>query len=246
MDRELLDRRAAIERERAATGAHRAARRMDASIRASWTALPDLRRETSGPRPGRRRPPTSPPGGTPRRSAAPPRTSSSSSPRPVATPGCWRSSPTPGARCCGIGAPRPSAGPAERVGLVPGGRWDETAAGTNGIGMALVTGRPVAVFATEHWYEPVRDWVCYSAPVQRAGRLRGRRHRPEHDVGPGQPARPAHDRHARPPDGGRAGSASWSRFVAAGGLDVHGLGRGRVTLDGRAVAAQPVGSSSWS
>ena len=48
---------------------------------------------------------------------------------------------------------------------MPGGHWDETAAGTNGIGMALVTGRPAAVFATEHWVTPVRDWVCYSAPV---------------------------------------------------------------------------------
>ena len=55
---------------------------------------------------------------------------------------------------------------AEGVGLVPGGRWDETAAGTNGIGMALVTGRPAAVFATEHWVSPVREWVCYSAPVR--------------------------------------------------------------------------------
>ena len=49
---------------------------------------------------------------------------------------------------------------------MPGGRWDETAAGTNGIGMALVTGRPAAVFATEHWVSPVREWVCYSAPVR--------------------------------------------------------------------------------
>ena len=57
---------------------------------------------------------------------------------------------------------------AEGVGLIPGGRWDETAAGTNGIGMALVTGRPSAVFATEHWCSPVREWVCYSAPVRMA------------------------------------------------------------------------------
>ncbi|MET0145403.1 MAG: transcriptional regulator [Ilumatobacteraceae bacterium] len=56
--------------------------------------------------------------------------------------------------------------PAEGVGLIPGGRWDEGAAGTNGIGLALVTGLPSAVFATEHWCEPVRDWVCYSAPVR--------------------------------------------------------------------------------
>jgi transcriptional regulator of acetoin/glycerol metabolism len=32
---------------------------------------------------------------------------------------------------------------------VPGGRWDEPVAGTNGIGMALVTRQPVFVFADE-------------------------------------------------------------------------------------------------
>ena len=57
---------------------------------------------------------------------------------------------------------------AQHVGLVPGGRWDESVAGTNGIAMALVTDRPAAVFATEHWCEPVHDWVCYSAPVHDA------------------------------------------------------------------------------
>ena len=59
--------------------------------------------------------------------------------------------------------------PAQDVGLIPGGRWDEQVAGTNGIAMALVTDRPAAVFATEHWCEPVMDWVCYSAPVHDAG-----------------------------------------------------------------------------
>jgi hypothetical protein len=54
---------------------------------------------------------------------------------------------------------------AEDIGLIPGGRWDEPVAGTNGIAMALVTGQASAVFATEHWCEPIHDWVCYSAPV---------------------------------------------------------------------------------
>ena len=123
---------------------------------------------------------------------------------------------------------------AEGVGLVPGGRWHEGAAGTNGIGLALVTGRPTAVFATEHWVEPVRNWVCYSAPV-------------------------------RAPDGSIAGvidlSTTWDRANPLGlstvdafarlmelelagswrpggtaGLDVHVLGRSRVTLDGAPVA----------
>ena len=30
----------------------------------------------------------------------------------------------------------------------------------------LRTGRPAAVFATEHWCDSVRDWVCYAAPVR--------------------------------------------------------------------------------
>ena len=148
------------------------------------------------PRPARpsTAPTRSPTAGTRRRSAGPPRTSSTSSPRPAATPACWRSSPTGPVRSCGSPRRASSLRSAEGVGLVPGGRWDETVAGTNGIGMALVTGRPAAVFATEHWCEPVRDWVCYSAPVHAAERLHRRRHRPQHDVGTGQPARPAHGR----------------------------------------------------
>jgi hypothetical protein len=54
---------------------------------------------------------------------------------------------------------------AERIGLVPGGLWHEEAMGTNGIGLALAADRPASVFSTEHWVDPVRDWVCYGAPV---------------------------------------------------------------------------------
>ncbi len=54
---------------------------------------------------------------------------------------------------------------ADRVGLMPGGIWHEGTSGTNGIGLALAADRPVTVFATEHWLHPVRDWVCYGAPV---------------------------------------------------------------------------------
>lgn len=55
---------------------------------------------------------------------------------------------------------------ATEIGLVPGGRWDEPVAGTNGIALALLTGKTSAVFADEHWCAPVREWVCYSAPVR--------------------------------------------------------------------------------
>ncbi len=54
---------------------------------------------------------------------------------------------------------------AETVGFVPGGRWDEASAGTNALGLALLTGRTETVFAAEHWCEAVTDWVCWSAPV---------------------------------------------------------------------------------
>lgn len=61
--------------------------------------------------------------------------------------------------------PRGLRAPSERIGLVPGGMWHETAAGTNGIGLALAADRPTAVFSSEHWMDPVRDWVCYAAPI---------------------------------------------------------------------------------
>lgn len=54
---------------------------------------------------------------------------------------------------------------AERVGLRPGGMWHEAVAGTNGIGLALAADRPTTVFATEHWLDPVQEWVCYAAPI---------------------------------------------------------------------------------
>jgi hypothetical protein len=63
---------------------------------------------------------------------------------------------------------------AEQVGFVPGGRWDELSAGTNALGLALVTGRPATVFSAEHWCEAVQDWVCWSVPVRdREGRNLG-------------------------------------------------------------------------
>ena len=58
---------------------------------------------------------------------------------------------------------------AEQVGFVPGGRWDETSAGTNALAMALVTGQASTVFSAEHWCDAVRDWVCWSVPVHGPG-----------------------------------------------------------------------------
>ncbi len=55
---------------------------------------------------------------------------------------------------------------AEAVGFVRGGRWDEASAGTNALGLALLTGKPAKVFSAEHWCEAVQDWVCWSVPVR--------------------------------------------------------------------------------
>lgn len=60
-------------------------------------------------------------------------------------------------------------GVAEHVGFVPGGRWDEASAGTNALGLALLTGRTETVFSAEHWVEAVQDWVCWSVPITSPG-----------------------------------------------------------------------------
>ena len=57
----------------------------------------------------------------------------------------------------------------ERVNFTPGGNWDERSVGTNAIGLSLITGVPTDVFASEHWCDAVRNWVCYSAPVRGPG-----------------------------------------------------------------------------
>lgn len=47
-----------------------------------------------------------------------------------------------------------------------GGIWNETAAGTNGIGTALWTGEPVFVHAAEHFCAGIKGWTCAGAPVR--------------------------------------------------------------------------------
>lgn len=72
-----------------------------------------------------------------------------------------------------------SAGPemrrrAERASFVVGSDWAEGAAGTNAPGLTARTGHAATVFASEHWCDGVRDWVCYSAPIRDgAGRMAG-------------------------------------------------------------------------
>ncbi|MEU7767503.1 transcriptional regulator [Nocardia sp. NPDC049190] len=54
---------------------------------------------------------------------------------------------------------------AEQVNLAPGGCWNESHMGTNGLALALRTDRPASVFSAEHLVAVLHGWVCYSAPI---------------------------------------------------------------------------------
>ncbi|MFI5986220.1 GAF domain-containing protein [Streptomyces sp. NPDC051555] len=64
---------------------------------------------------------------------------------------------------------------ADRLGFGVGADWDEAVVGTNGVGTALVTRRPVQVFSAEHFVSTHHDWTCAGAPVHdpRDGQLLG-------------------------------------------------------------------------
>jgi signal transduction histidine kinase len=59
------------------------------------------------------------------------------------------------------------------VNFAPGACWAEHAAGTNGPGTALAEGKPVEVFAAEHFVEAFQPWTCASVPVRFGGRVVG-------------------------------------------------------------------------
>ncbi|MFD0360732.1 transcriptional regulator [Nocardia sp. GCM10030253] len=54
---------------------------------------------------------------------------------------------------------------AEQVNFAPGGCWDESHMGTNGLSLALHDDRPTTVFSAEHLVAALHGWVCYSAPI---------------------------------------------------------------------------------
>ncbi|MBL1082864.1 GAF domain-containing protein [Streptomyces actinomycinicus] len=64
---------------------------------------------------------------------------------------------------------------ADRMNFVPGACWSESAVGTNAPGTAVAVGRPVQVFAAEHFIRRVQPWTCAAAPVHdpRTGRVLG-------------------------------------------------------------------------
>ncbi|MBO0898450.1 GAF domain-containing protein [Cellulomonas sp. zg-ZUI222] len=60
------------------------------------------------------------------------------------------------------------------VGFVEGAAWREDAVGTNALGTALATRRPLQVLGTEHWARVVHPWSCAAVPVHDPeGRLLG-------------------------------------------------------------------------
>ncbi|GAB2960783.1 GAF domain-containing protein [Nonomuraea fastidiosa] len=54
---------------------------------------------------------------------------------------------------------------ADGIGLADGHQWSEHRVGTNGIGTALATGRPVHVFSEEHLMRVLHVWSCSAAPI---------------------------------------------------------------------------------
>ncbi|MFI8201556.1 GAF domain-containing protein [Streptomyces sp. NPDC085937] len=64
---------------------------------------------------------------------------------------------------------------ADVLGFEIGADWREDVVGTNGVGTPAVTGRPVQVFASEHFVRSHATWTCAGAPITdpRDGRLIG-------------------------------------------------------------------------
>ncbi|WAP67550.1 sigma-54-dependent Fis family transcriptional regulator [Jiella pelagia] len=52
------------------------------------------------------------------------------------------------------------------INLAIGGKWNEEAVGTNGIGTALWSGKPVLVHAAEHFCAGIKSWTCAGAPIR--------------------------------------------------------------------------------
>jgi hypothetical protein len=236
VDRELVDRRVAIDRARADGGPGAASGMISAAIRASWdrcSRLLDIDRQCA---------PVDDTGDIAERwNASPIRRAAPHLVEQLADAGrdggLLALVTDPAGRVLWESAPRQLHRPAEGVGLVPGGRFDETAAGTNGIAMALATDRAAAVFAMEHWCTPGRDWVCYSAPV----------HTPDGTVAGVIDLSTSWNR-ANPLGISLIGAlarlmevelAAAAALIRSPGLELEALGRGRATLDGRPIALSP-------
>ncbi|UOE21871.1 GAF domain-containing protein [Thermobifida halotolerans] len=69
----------------------------------------------------------------------------------------------------------PVRGAADRVLLTEGTQWREDTIGTNAMGTALATGRPVQIYAAEHLVRAYHTWTCAACPITDpdTGRLLG-------------------------------------------------------------------------
>jgi hypothetical protein len=54
---------------------------------------------------------------------------------------------------------------AERVHLTEGSQWSEDVIGTNAMGTALATGKPVTVHSREHLVRTYHGWTCAASPI---------------------------------------------------------------------------------
>ncbi|MHA6799348.1 GAF domain-containing protein [Bounagaea algeriensis] len=54
---------------------------------------------------------------------------------------------------------------ADTLAFVEGADWSERTVGTNAIGTALATGRPVQVYSAEHYVRTHHPWTCSASPI---------------------------------------------------------------------------------
>lgn len=53
----------------------------------------------------------------------------------------------------------------EQINFRPGGGWQETEVGPNGVGTPLALKRPEVILGSEHYCQGWQPWVCYGAPI---------------------------------------------------------------------------------
>lgn len=54
---------------------------------------------------------------------------------------------------------------AEQLNFGPGANWSESSVGTNAIGTALASAKPMQVAASEHYCQKHHSWICSAAPI---------------------------------------------------------------------------------
>jgi transcriptional regulator of acetoin/glycerol metabolism len=57
-------------------------------------------------------------------------------------------------------------GATENIHLMPGANWSEFTCGTNAIGTAIETGRPIQIHSNEHFCEGIKQWSCSAAVIR--------------------------------------------------------------------------------